>query len=124
MQPLENENDFIDPEKPIESNINENQLNSTQPANTSVAHVQTPCQMKPIADDDAEISIVQNENSGTQEQNSVSSSENVDSFQRSSLFEPNEKSTPVNEQKTKAMDKAKRESLAARPMRAVSYFCQ
>lgn len=91
----------IDPEISIESNADDNQLNSTPPAGISgekesVENVKTPCeQMQPFVD--AEKSIGSNENSDAQEQNSATSFEEVNSL-GVSLFEPREREIkPANQ---------------------------
>lgn len=88
---LANEDSLIGPEISNESNIDENQLNSTQPASISgeseiVDGMKTPChQMRPI--DEAEKST------NVQDENMTTSFEKMNSL-RVSLFEPNENSTP------------------------------
>lgn len=100
------EANFIDPEISMESDTDENQLNSTQPAgisgeNEPVANVETSClQIESIIGDvDAENSCGSNEHSYAREQGSNNSSELVDSFHVNS-FEPNEKSTPKSTPKS------------------------
>lgn len=122
----------------IESNqFGENQLNSTPVAGTSGeaesltnANLSKDlCPKEPVAD--AELSTVKNEISEIQEQCSDTSSQRVDSLRRSSLFEPNEQSTPVGERKLRklsctakmVMDEEEiRKSSGVRPLRVVSYF--
>lgn len=94
-----NEASFVDPETPIESSTDENQLNPTQPAGISgeqesVTNIETPCNQM-SANGDAETSIEQKsiDNSDAQEQSLATSAENVSSFQLNS-FEPKENSTP------------------------------
>lgn len=109
-----------------ESNIDDTEPNSTQPASISgeeELHVTIPCEPNQMADVDAKMFMPQHEISGIQEENfEVTSYENVGSFGSNSVFEPKGKSTPLNEQKTKMMGNVKGKLLAPIPMRAVRYI--
>lgn len=97
---LVNEDSFINAEPTMESNPDENLLDSTQPTNVSgenepAVNVEVPCHQIEvfIGDVDAENSIGPDEHSYAREQSANNSYELVDSF-HVQTFEPNENSTP------------------------------